>query len=116
MTASSSTPTRSGGDSGAASVSAGGAAAKKMNVVQLTFIVAVNMMAAIVYPINVALGANYMYLARRPMANNPFLIGPWPWYILGLEVACVLHLWVMDVLFRVRPYRVLNRRGSRNEQ
>ncbi len=68
---------------------------------------AVHVLAAVVYPINVALDANYMYLARRPMASNPFLIGPWPWYLLGLELACVLHLWVMDILFRVRPYKTL---------
>ena len=58
MTASSSTPTRSGGDLGAATVSAAGAAqaAKKMNVVQLTFIVAVNMMGSgiIMLPTNMA--------------------------------------------------------------
>ena len=56
MTASSSSPTRSGGDPGAATVSAGGASAKKMNVVQLTFIVAVNMMGSgiIMLPTNMA--------------------------------------------------------------
>ncbi len=57
MTASSSSPTRSGGDVGAATVNTGGAAAaKKMNVVQLTFIVAVNMMGSgiIMLPTNMA--------------------------------------------------------------
>jgi putrescine:ornithine antiporter len=57
MTASSSSPTRSGGDPGAATVNTGGAsAAKKMNVVQLTFIVAVNMMGSgiIMLPTNMA--------------------------------------------------------------
>jgi putrescine:ornithine antiporter len=57
MTASSSSPTRSGGDVGAATVnSAGAPAAKKMNVVQLTFIVAVNMMGSgiIMLPTNMA--------------------------------------------------------------
>jgi putrescine:ornithine antiporter len=57
MTASSSSPTRSGGDPGAATVNMGGApVAKKMNVVQLTFIVAVNMMGSgiIMLPTNMA--------------------------------------------------------------
>ena len=57
MTASSSSPTRSGGDLGTATVnSAGAPAAKKMNVVQLTFIVAVNMMGSgiIMLPTNMA--------------------------------------------------------------
>jgi len=54
MTASSSTPPRSGGDLG--TVTAAPAAAKKMNVVQLTFIVAVNMMGSgiIMLPTNMA--------------------------------------------------------------
>ena len=56
MTASSSTPARSGGDLGAAAVPTGASAAKKMNVVQLTFIVAVNMMGSgiIMLPTNMA--------------------------------------------------------------
>ena len=55
MSASSSTPTRSGGERG--TVTAGRhAAAKKMNVMQLTFIVAVNMMGSgiIMLPTNMA--------------------------------------------------------------
>ena len=56
MTASSSSPTRSGGDLGAGAVSTGAPTAKKMNVVQLTFIVAVNMMGSgiIMLPSNMA--------------------------------------------------------------
>jgi len=37
--------------------------------------------------VNWLLGSNYMYIAYRPMVDNPFLIGPWPWYILGAELA-----------------------------
>jgi hypothetical integral membrane protein (TIGR02206 family) len=68
-----------------------------------------NALAAVVFWIDVAVGANYMFLLRRPLAKSPFLVGPWPWYIVGLELAAVLHIVVMDVLFRVRPYRVLVR-------
>tara|TARA_B110000438_G_scaffold298379_1_gene346514 strand:+ start:828 stop:1523 length:696 start_codon:yes stop_codon:yes gene_type:complete len=41
--------------------------------------------------INYFLGANYMYLAIKPNVENPFLIGDWPYYIIGLEIAVVLH-------------------------
>lgn len=37
------------------------------------------------------LDANYMYLSVKPKVNNPFLIGDWPYYILGLELATLLH-------------------------
>jgi uncharacterized membrane protein YwaF len=32
-----------------------------------------------------------MYLAIKPNVENPFLIGDWPYYIIGLELAVVLH-------------------------
>ncbi len=50
--------------------------------------------------VNVLLGANYMYLSTKPLANNPFVMGDWPWYILGFEFAAVLHYIVLSYLFR----------------
>jgi len=44
--------------------------------------------------INYLLDSNYMYIAQRPNANNPFIIGDWPWYIIGLEFAVLLHFYV----------------------
>jgi len=41
--------------------------------------------------INYVLESNYMYLAIKPNVENPFLIGDWPFYIIGLELAVVLH-------------------------
>jgi hypothetical integral membrane protein (TIGR02206 family) len=41
--------------------------------------------------VNYALDSNYMYIAQRPLVDNPFLVGPWPWYIVGLEFAALLH-------------------------
>jgi len=50
--------------------------------------------------VNWLLGSNYMYIAYRPMVDNPFLIGPWPWYILGLEFAALLHFLLFYGLHR----------------
>ncbi|ANC75903.1 hypothetical protein ABE65_003360 [Fictibacillus phosphorivorans] len=53
-----------------------------------------NMYALLVYIINVAIGANYMFLLRKP-SNASLLdfLGPYPWYILSLEfVALALSL------------------------
>lgn len=63
----------------------------------------VNILAALMFPINFILHSNYMYLASKPLVKNPFLVGEWPWYILGLELAGILHMLVMDVTFRVFP-------------
>jgi len=41
---------------------------------------------------NQLLGANYMYICERPTAPNPLIIGEWPWYILGFEIAGFIHI------------------------
>ena len=56
----------------------------------LVFIVAV---------LDFVLGANYMYLAEKPNVNNPLLIGPWPYYILGLQLATLLHTLIIYLPF-----------------
>ena len=38
----------------------------------------------IILPLNFLLDSNYMYLKEKPLVNNPFLIGEWPFYILFL--------------------------------
>lgn len=48
------------------------------------------------------IGANYMYLMQKPAVSNPFFAADWPWYILVLEVALLLHFYVIYLLFR-RP-------------
>lgn len=40
---------------------------------------------------NYLTGGNYMYLSEKPIADNPFVMGEWPWYIIGLELAGLLH-------------------------
>jgi hypothetical integral membrane protein (TIGR02206 family) len=47
--------------------------------------------------VNLALGANYMFLCEIPAGESPFFFAPWPWYILVLEpfaflLFCVVYL------------------------
>jgi hypothetical integral membrane protein (TIGR02206 family) len=60
----------------------------------------------IIGSINYFLGANYMYLAQRPDANNPFIIGEWPWYIVSLEAVIIVHFyafyWIHKRVVQVR--------------
>jgi len=49
--------------------------------------------------IDYALDANYMYLAVKPNVENPFLIGDWPFYIIGLELATLLHAFLVYIPF-----------------
>ena len=39
--------------------------------------------------------ANYMYLFHKPMADNPLLIGDWPYYIIGIEVFALINFWLL---------------------
>jgi len=65
---------------------------------------AANLMAVVVFPLNYVLDANYLYLMHKPIADSPFFVWPWPYYILGLEVIVLLHLLLMDLFFRVGFY------------
>ena len=49
---------------------------------------------------NWILDANYMFLAQRPNANNPLIIGKWPWYIVSLEFVVLVHFYIFYWIHR----------------
>ncbi|KXK36355.1 MAG: TIGR02206 family membrane protein [Saprospiraceae bacterium] len=50
-------------------------------------ILGMNILAAILFPINLVLHSNYMYLNAKPPGTTFYdLLGPWPGYIIWLEV------------------------------
>jgi hypothetical integral membrane protein (TIGR02206 family) len=58
---------------------------------------------------NWLIGANYMFLAQKPDAQNPLIIGDWPFYIVGLEVVVVVHFFVF-----YRIHRIMGNWGKSN--
>ena len=53
---------------------------------------------------NYFIGSNYMYLAEKPLVNNPMVVGEWPWYILGFEVLGLIHILIFYYGYRkMRP-------------
>jgi len=48
--------------------------------------------------------SNYMYLLAPPLAENPFVIGAWPSYLLGLLFATFLHSFVIYIPFHLKKY------------
>ena len=56
-----------------------------------------NLCIPVIGTINWLSGSNYMYLTEKPIANNPFLIGNWPWYILVLDVVMLVHFYLVFV-------------------
>lgn len=66
--------------------------------------VALNVYAAAIGVVNWALGTNFLYLARKPQGATPFdWFGPWPWYILTLELVCGSVFRALEAL--VTPWR-----------
>jgi len=49
--------------------------------------------------INWILNANYMYMCTKPIAENPLLFGEWPWYFIGMEIAALLHFFIIYIPF-----------------
>ena len=47
--------------------------------------------------INYVLDANYMYLCIPPKVNNPFIIGRFPYYLVFLEIAGLLHFSIVYI-------------------
>lgn len=68
--------------------------------------IGMNVVALIVYLINSLIGANYMYLNAKPPGTTLYsILGPWPWYILSLELVIVVlfSLLIVPFLFLKSP-------------
>ena len=63
--------------------------------------VALNILLAIIMPLNFTVGGNYMYLAEAPQVDNPLVIGQWPYYILWFEVFMVILLVLLYTISRI---------------
>ncbi len=60
----------------------------------------VNAIIVVVFAIDLLIDANYIYLMEKPSVDNPLLIGPWPWYIIGVELAGLIHILLFYLIFR----------------
>jgi uncharacterized membrane protein YwaF len=55
---------------------------------------------AIVGVINYFVNGNYILLCEKPLADNPLLIGPWPYYLSGFIVFGFINIVLFYILFR----------------
>lgn len=66
-----------------------------------TFMMGFNGLLNVTFPHPHGLVANYMYVWEAPVADNPLVFDwGWPWYLLPLHVALLVHLVVINALFR----------------
>ncbi len=79
----------------------------------LRVMIALNVYGLVVGILNAIGGWNYGYLCRKPaMPSLLDYLGPWPWYLLSLELIAFLIFLVLDLLWRLlvwfrRPERSL---------
>ena len=59
--------------------------------------------ALLMYPVNLMLGSNYLFLLAKPAQPSPLdLFGPWPWYLpglVGLTAGAIVFLYVPFAIF-----------------
>jgi len=66
-----------------------------------------NLYMIVIFGINMVLGSNYLFIARKP--DTPSLIdvlGPWPWYILSLEAIAAVLCFLLYLPFAMRDRKV----------
>ena len=59
-----------------------------------------NILIAIIMPINFLLGSNYIYVNAPPEVDNPLVIGDWPYYILLWEIFILIIAYMVYSISR----------------
>ncbi len=66
-----------------------------------------NCLALVAFSVNQLTGANYMFLARKPITPSILdYLGPYPWYILSLELLALLIFILLTIPFYVYRKRI----------
>ncbi|SDC25262.1 conserved hypothetical integral membrane protein TIGR02206 [Paenibacillus sp. UNCCL117] len=67
-----------------------------------------NGFALLAFGVNILTGGNYMFLMRKPIGGSLLdVLGPWPWYLLAMEMAAAL---IFVLLYM--PFALLSRRSE----
>ncbi len=74
--------------------------------------VGTNLYLVLVYGVNVLIGSNYMFVNRKTGAASLLdFLGPWPWYILGMEAVGLVTCLVLYLPFFIADRRARRRAG-----
>lgn len=69
-----------------------------------------NALLLIILPINLITGANYMFVARKPETVSLLdWLGPWPWYLIPLEIVALVMCLILYVPFVVYDWIIKKR-------
>lgn len=68
----------------------------------VTFLI-VNVYGAAVFFLNKYLNANYLYIMKKPEGASLLnFLGPWPWYLLSLDVVMILTFYLLYLPFWIK--------------
>jgi hypothetical integral membrane protein (TIGR02206 family) len=68
----------------------------------LRMMIALNVYAAVVGTIDAAFGWNYGYLCAKPLQTSILdFLGPWPWYLLGVEIVALVSFVLLDLPWKL---------------
>jgi hypothetical integral membrane protein (TIGR02206 family) len=63
----------------------------------------VNLYAVCLFFINKAIGSNYLYIMKKPEnASILNILGPWPWYLIPMEVVMILSFYILYSPFWIK--------------
>ncbi|GGE43582.1 hypothetical protein GCM10011391_22930 [Pullulanibacillus camelliae] len=68
----------------------------------ITFMI-INGYGGLVFCLNKWLGANYLYMMKKPRSASLLsVLGPWPWYLLSLELVMLISFFILYCPFWLR--------------
>jgi hypothetical integral membrane protein (TIGR02206 family) len=66
-------------------------------------ILMVNIYSGIVFFLNKWLGANYLYIMKKPKSSSILdYLGQWPWYLLSMEIVMILSFYILYSPFWIK--------------
>lgn len=66
----------------------------------------------IMIPVNLILDTNYLFICEKPAGDSLMnFMGPWPWYILSLEVVAIISFWIYYAPFVIVDFINRNRKN-----
>jgi hypothetical integral membrane protein (TIGR02206 family) len=71
-----------------------------------------NIVTAVIYPINLLTGGNYLYIMEKPPGPTMFdIMGPWPFYILSCEIVFLVLSFILYL-----PFYFINKKEELNAE
>lgn len=70
-------------------------------------VIGITIMIILIFPLNFLLGTNFMFLKYKPISSPMDILGPWPYYIISLEVVMLVLFGLLYLPFKFRNKKIL---------